>query len=175
MTSKPEIAIVMGHEQDMTIMQDAAKTLDQFGVPFDIEILFTHQDPERLVAFAKSALSRKLKVIIAGASGAAHLPGMIAAFTPLPVIGVPIKAEYSIDGLDAIYSILQMPAGVPVATMSLNGAKNAALFALQILGCSHDSYFELVSAYKNKIKGDASRQATNLTTWGYEKFTTTLK
>lgn len=175
MTSKPEIAIVMGHEQDMLVMQEAAKTLDQFGVQYEIEILFTHQDPERLVAFGKTALSRKLKVIIAGASGAAHLPGMIAAFTPLPVVGVPIKAEYSIDGLDAIYSILQMPVGVPVATMSLNGAKNAAIFALQILACSHDSYFELVSAYKNKIKADASRTATNLTTNGYERFAANFK
>jgi 5-(carboxyamino)imidazole ribonucleotide mutase len=171
----PEIAVVMGNETDMLVMQETAKVLDQFGVQYEIDILFTHQDPERMINFAKTALTRKVKVIIAGASGAAHLPGVIAAYTPLPVIGVPIKADYSIDGLDAIYSILQMPQGVPVATMALNGARNAAIFALQILGVVHDSYFELVSAYKNKIKGDAGRSATQLSNLGYERFVAGLK
>ena len=175
MPAANEIAIVMGTEADLLVMQDAAKELDKFGVQYEIDILFTHKDPDRLVTFAKTAQQRKLRVIIAGASGAAHLPGMIAAYTPIPVIGVPIKADYSIDGLDAIYSILQMPDGVPVATMALNGAKNAALFALQILGCTHDSYSELVSAYKNKIKADAARSATLLSSSGYERFTAQIQ
>lgn len=173
--SKNEIAIVMGNEYDMSVMQEAAQVLDQFGVSYDIEILFTHQDPDRLYNFAKTAQQRRLKVIIAGASGAAHLPGMIAASTPLPVIGVPIKADYSIDGLDAIYSILQMPTGVPVATMSLNGARNAAIFALQLLGCTHDSYFELVQAYKNKLKAEAARVASELSAGGYERIAARVK
>lgn len=175
MTPKHEIAIVMGHEFDMLYMQEATKVLDQFGVNYEVDILFTHQDPERMITFAKTAQTRGLKVIIAGASGAAHLPGIIAAYTSLPVIGVPIKSENSIDGLDAIYSMLQMPQGVPVATMSLNGAKNAALFALQILGSSHQSYQELVTAYKKKLKDEAARVAGSLSNTTVEKFVASLK
>lgn len=175
MADTTEIAIVMGTEKDMLVMQEAAQVLDQFGVAYRIEILFTHQDPERFARFALKARETGLKVIIAGASGAAHLPGMIAAYTPVPVIGVPIKSNNSIDGLDAIYSILQMPAGVPVATMALDSAKNAAIFALQILSISHQSYFQLVDAYKRKMREDAERMSTNLATAGYERFLANLK
>lgn len=170
-----EIAIVMSTEREMLVMQRAAQVLDQFGVPYQIEILFAHQSPERYIEFANKARSNGLKVIIAGASGAAHLPGMIAAHTSLPVIGVPIKAEDSIDGLDAIYSILQMPNGVPVATMGLNNAQNAAIFALQVLSNSHTSYLQLVDAYKKKMRDDAERMSKNLASAGYERFLASVK
>ncbi len=170
-----EIAIVMSTERDMLVMQEAAQVLDQFGVSYTLAILFTHQDPERYASFASKARSQGIKVIIAGASGAAHLPGMIAAHTSIPVIGVPIKAEDSIDGLDAIYSILQMPGGIPVATMALNSAKNAAIFALQVLSLSHPSYQQLVDAYRKKMKDDAERMSTNLSSAGYERFLASVK
>lgn len=170
MFTKPEIAIVMGHDSDVEVMQEAAQVLDRFGVAYAFDILFTHQDPQRMVNFAQRAQADGFKVVIAGSSGAAHLPGVLAAFTAVPVIGVPIKSTFSIDGLDAIYSILQMPTGIPVATMALNGAANAAIFALQILACNHSSYYELVSAYKTKIKQDAERMSKQLHEQGYEKF-----
>lgn len=173
--SSTEIAIVMSTERDMIVMHEAAKVLDQFGIAYAIEILFTHQDPERHVRFAQEARSKGFKVIISGASGAAHLPGMIAAHTSLPVIGVPIKTIDSIDGLDAVYSILQMPTGIPVATMGLNNATNAAIFALQILSSSHASYQQLVDAYKKKMRDNAERMATNLNTAGYERFLASVK
>jgi phosphoribosylaminoimidazole carboxylase PurE protein len=165
-----EIAIVMAHESDMGVMKDAAQLLDQFGVPYELDILATHTNPDRMVKYAKSAQERGLKVIIAGAGGAAHLPGMFAAYTPLPVIGVPLKMEHSIDGLDAIYSMLQMPQGVPVATMALNCAANAALFALQILGCQHDSYLQLVHHFKKNQLNLAEKVAEKAIREGWEAF-----
>lgn len=170
MSNNAEIAIVMASDYDLPVMRQAAHVLDRFGVPYEMDILSTHQNPERMIEFARSAHTRGLKVIIAGAGGAAHLPGMVAAFTPLPVIGVPVKVEYSIDGLDAIYSMLQMPQGVPVATMALNNAENAALFALQVLGCSHSSYLELVHAYKKQKRDTAEDKAAKLAQMGYEQY-----
>jgi phosphoribosylaminoimidazole carboxylase PurE protein len=151
-------------------MRDGARVLDQFGVPYVMELLAIHQDPQRMVDFATSAAANQYRVIIAGGGGAAHLPGMIAAFTPLPVIGVPVKSDHSIDGLDAIYSMLQMPKGVPVATMALNNCENAALFALQVLGSSHPSYLELVQAYKHKRKEDTQQISKNLQNMGYRNY-----
>ena len=165
-----EIAIVMSCDQDMSVMREAAMVLDQFGLPYEIEILDMHKNPDRVITYAKTAQSKGIQIIIAGASGAAHLPGVLASITPLPIIGVPIKADYSIDGLDAIYSMLQMPQGVPVATMALNGAQNAALFAIQILGCKHSSYLQLAQAYKSKLKQVAESAAEKLSRLGYERF-----
>lgn len=166
----PEIAVVMGHEEDLRVMKDAAYTLDRFGVPYEIEILALHQNPERIYSYAREIPTKNLKVIIAGASGAAHLPGVLASFTPIPVIGVPIKAENSIDGLDAIYSILQMPNGVPVAVMALNNAHNAAIFALQIMASKHPSYNELITAYKVKLRQESEMISKRFTEKGYETF-----
>jgi 5-(carboxyamino)imidazole ribonucleotide mutase len=174
MLDKAEIAIVMASKHDMPVMMQAAAILDRFGVQYHIDILSTHRSPDRMIEFAKTAMDKGFKVIIAGAGGAAHLPGMMASYTPLPVIGVPIKTATSIDGLDAIYSMLQMPSGVPVATMALDNAPNAAIFALQILGCSHPSYLELVNAFKNKQRQDADKVAKLLADQGYEKFAETL-
>jgi 5-(carboxyamino)imidazole ribonucleotide mutase len=171
---KAEIAIVMASKHDLRVMMQAAAILDRFGVQYHIEIISTHRSPDRMVEFSKTAQAKGFKVVIAGAGGAAHLPGMIAAYTPLPVIGVPIKTETSIDGLDAIYSMLQMPNGVPVATMALDNAPNAAIFALQILGCSHPSYLELVNAFKTKQKQDADRTSQMMQEQGYEKFAESL-
>lgn len=133
-----KVGIIMGSQSDLPIMKEAADVLASFGIPFEIEVVSAHRTPERMFSYASEAASRGIKVIIAGAGGAAHLPGMTASITALPVIGVPIKSSNSIDGWDSILSILQMPAGVPVATVALNGAKNAGILAAQILG-SHDA------------------------------------
>ena len=130
---KPMVGIIMGSQSDLKIMKDAADVLDELGVPFELTIVSAHRTPHRLVEYASNARTRGLKVIVAGAGGAAHLPGMIASITSLPVVGVPVKSSNSIDGWDSILSILQMPAGVPVATVALDGARNAGILAAQIL------------------------------------------
>jgi 5-(carboxyamino)imidazole ribonucleotide mutase len=148
MANTPIIGIVMGSDSDLPIMQQAADMLKTFQIPFELTIVSAHRTPERMVTYAKSASQRGLKVIIAGAGGAAHLPGMIAAITTLPVIGVPIKSSNSIDGWDSVLSILQMPSGVPVATVALNGAKNAGILAAQMIG-NHDAHIQkALEAYK---------------------------
>jgi 5-(carboxyamino)imidazole ribonucleotide mutase len=148
MANTPIIGIVMGSDSDLPIMQQAADMLKTFQIPFELTIVSAHRTPERMVTYAKSASQRGLKVIIAGAGGAAHLPGMIAAITTLPVIGVPIKSSNSIDGWDSVLSILQMPSGVPVATVALNGAKNAGILAAQMIG-NHDVHIQkALEAYK---------------------------
>jgi 5-(carboxyamino)imidazole ribonucleotide mutase len=134
----PTIGIIMGSESDMDVMKGAAEMLKQFDIPFEMTIVSAHRTPDRMSEYAKQAQGRGIKVIIAGAGGAAHLPGMVAANTILPVIGVPVKSSNSIDGWDSVLSILQMPTGVPVATVALNGAKNAGILAAQILG-THDA------------------------------------
>ena len=130
----PKVSIIMGSTSDLHIMEKAAKFLDEFEIPFEINALSAHRTPDQAMDFAKNAAGRGIRVIIAGAGGAAHLPGVMAALTPLPVIGVPIKASISIDGWDSILSILQMPPGIPVATVGLDGAMNAGILAAQILG-----------------------------------------
>lgn len=148
MSSAPIVGIVMGSDSDLPIMQQAADILKTFHVPFELTIVSAHRTPERMVDYAKTAAHRGIKVIIAGAGGAAHLPGMIAAITTLPVIGVPIKSSNSIDGWDSVLSILQMPSGVPVATVALNGAKNAGILATQMIG-NHDATIQkAMEAYK---------------------------
>ena len=142
----------MGSKSDLTVMKEVAEILDFFQVRYELTIVSAHRTPERLMDFAKTANKREVKVIIAGAGGAAHLPGMIASFTAVPVIGVPIKSSNSIDGWDSVLSILQMPTGVPVATVALNGAKNAAILAVQILAASDQVLFDKLIAYKEGLR-----------------------
>jgi 5-(carboxyamino)imidazole ribonucleotide mutase len=152
----------MGSDSDLPIMQAAAEALDTFNIPFELTIVSAHRTPERMVDYAKSARNRGLKVIIAGAGGAAHLPGMIASITSLPVIGVPIKSSNSIDGWDSVLSILQMPSGVPVATVALNGAKNAGLLAAQIIGSSDAKVGNAMDAYKINLGTEVLGKVENL-------------
>ncbi|MBQ1748019.1 MAG: 5-(carboxyamino)imidazole ribonucleotide mutase [Bacteroidales bacterium] len=148
---KPLVSIIMGSTSDLKVMEAAAKFLEEMEVPFEINALSAHRTPEMVAEFAKGAAERGIKVIIAGAGGAAHLPGVIAASTNLPVIGVPIRSSNSIEGLDSILSILQMPSGIPVATMALDGAKNAAIFALQILSLSDPQIKERSEKFKSEL------------------------
>ena len=150
--SKPTIGIIMGSTSDLRIMTDAADILDELGVAYELTIVSAHRTPERLFEYAKTARSKGLKVIIAGAGGAAHLPGMVASLTSLPVIGVPVKSSNSIDGWDSILSILQMPGGVPVATVALDGAKNAGILAAQIVGTFDEIISENIDSYKEGLK-----------------------
>jgi 5-(carboxyamino)imidazole ribonucleotide mutase len=147
----PLVSIIMGSDSDLHVMQDAADILESFHVPFEITIVSAHRTPKRLVEFSEKAHERGVQVIIAGAGGAAHLPGMAAAISPLPVIGVPIKSSNSIDGWDSVLSILQMPGGVPVATVALNGAKNAALLAVQILSVNDMALRDAMLDYKQSL------------------------
>jgi len=148
----PEVAIIMGSQSDLPIMKDAAEILKTLGATFEVSIVSAHRTPERLFEFSKSAASRGIKVIIAGAGGAAHLPGMVASLTHLPVIGVPVKSSNSIDGWDSVLSILQMPNGVPVATVALNAAKNAGILAAQILATSNQELAQNLINYKEELK-----------------------
>ena len=148
----PTVSIIMGSTSDMPVMKPAADFLDEMGIPFEINALSAHRVPEQVASFAKNAAGRGIRVIIAGAGGAAHLPGVIAASTPLPVIGVPIKSSNSIDGWDSILSILQMPSGIPVATMALDGAKNAAIFALQILATGDEALMQKMTEFKSSLE-----------------------
>ena len=149
--SQPKISIIMGSDSDLPVMQQAADVIKSFNVPFEITIVSAHRTPKRMVEFAENAHQRGIEVVIAGAGGAAHLPGMVASITPFPVIGVPIKSSNSIDGWDSVLSILQMPGGVPVATVALNGAKNAGLLALQILSVGDKSIQQKMQTYKQEL------------------------
>lgn len=147
----PKVSIIMGSTSDLKIMEAAAEFLDQMEIPYEINALSAHRVPEQVMDFAKNARSRGVKVIIAGAGGAAHLPGVIAALTPLPVIGIPIKSSNSIDGWDSILSILQMPSGIPVATMALDGARNGAILAVEILAAGDDALMEKMIRFKAEL------------------------
>ncbi len=149
---KPIVSIIMGSTSDLPVMEEAAKLLNEFEIPFEMQALSAHRTPEQVAEYAKGAAERGIKVFIAGAGGAAHLPGVIAAFTTLPVIGVPVKASISIDGWDSILSILQMPPGIPVATVSLNGARNAGILAAQILGTSDKAVEQKMKTFKENMK-----------------------
>ncbi len=148
---KPRVSIIMGSTSDMKIMEQAAQFFNEMQIPFEINALSAHRVPEMVVEFAKNAHARGIEVIIAAAGGAAHLPGVIAALTPLPVIGVPIKSSNSIDGWDSMLSILQMPAGIPVATVALDGSKNAAILAMQILGTADKEIFAKMVKFKAEL------------------------
>jgi 5-(carboxyamino)imidazole ribonucleotide mutase len=162
MNTAPIVGIVMGSDSDLPTMQAAADTLTLFNIPFELTVVSAHRTPDRMVQYAKTARERGLKVIIAGAGGAAHLPGMIAAITSLPVIGVPIKSTNSADGWDSILSILQMPGGVPVATVALNGAKNAGLLAAQILGSADPKIGQAMDDYKLNMESEVMKKVENL-------------
>jgi len=159
---KQLVSIVMGSDSDLPVMKQAAEMLDEFGVAYEIDIVSAHRTPEKLFDFASNAHMRGIQVIIAGAGGAAHLPGMVASLSPLPVIGVPIKSRNSIDGWDSVLSILQMPGGVPVATVALDGAKNAGILAAQIIGASDSKVLEKIMAYKESLKEQVMAKAEKL-------------
>ena len=147
-----KVAIIMGSTSDFPILQEAINVLKELGVPTTVDIVSAHRTPEKMFDFGKNAHKNGISVIIAGAGGAAHLPGMVASLSPLPVIGVPVKSSNSIDGWDSVLSILQMPGGVPVATVALNGAKNAGILAAQIIGASNSNLQEKIVAYKEALK-----------------------
>ena len=161
-TIQPIVGIIMGSDSDLTIMQDAANILKQFNIPFELTVVSAHRTPIRMVEYATSAKQRGLQVIIAGAGGAAHLPGMVASITTLPVIGVPIKSSNSIDGWDSVLSILQMPSGVPVATVALNGAKNAGILAAQIVGANNETVSNTIATYKNNLSNEVNEKVNKL-------------
>ncbi|CAI8379153.1 MAG: N5-carboxyaminoimidazole ribonucleotide mutase [Polaribacter sejongensis] len=146
------VGIIMGSDSDLPIMQEAIDILESFNIQIEVDIVSAHRTPEKLVDYSKNAHTRGVKVIIAGAGGAAHLPGMVASMSPLPIIGVPVKSSNSIDGWDSILSILQMPGGVPVATVALNGAKNAGILAAQIIGASDETVLNKIIEYKEALK-----------------------
>ncbi len=157
------VGIIMGSLSDRKVMQEAADILTTLGVAWEMDIVSAHRTPEKMVDYAKSARERGLKVIVAGAGGAAHLPGMVASLTTLPVIGVPVKSSNSIDGWDSVLSILQMPGGVPVATMALDGARNAGILAAQIVGTFDERVAQNLATFKDELKekvADMSRQLT---------------
>jgi 5-(carboxyamino)imidazole ribonucleotide mutase len=160
--SSAKVGIIMGSKSDLPVMQDAADILKELGVAFELTVVSAHRTPERMFNYAKTAAERGLKVIIAGAGGAAHLPGMVASITHLPVIGVPVKSSNSIDGWDSILSILQMPNGIPVATVALNAAKNAGLLAAQILGTCDEELTQNLIAYKEDLKVKVEQTAKEL-------------
>ena len=160
--NQPKIGIIMGSKSDLNVMQDAADVLKELGVPYEITVVSAHRTPERMFSYAKSAADRGLKVIIAGAGGAAHLPGMVASLTHLPVIGVPVKSSNSIDGWDSILSILQMPNGIPVATVALNAAKNAGILAAQIVSTADETIVKNLIAYKESLKQKVEESAREM-------------
>lgn len=165
---QPLVGIIMGSQSDLKVMQEAADLLRELKVPFELTVVSAHRTPERLMEYASTAAERGLKVVIAGAGGAAHLPGMVASVTALPVIGVPVKSSNSIDGWDSVLSILQMPAGVPVATVALDGAKNAAILAAQIVATSDKALFERIVAFKQKLKEKVLDSVRELRIAGYD-------
>ncbi len=157
-----QVGIIMGSQSDMPVMQEAIDILKSFDISVEVDIVSAHRTPEKMMAYGQQAHQRGLKTIIAGAGGAAHLPGMIASLTPLPVIGVPVKSRNSIDGWDSILSILQMPGGVPVATVALNGAKNAGLLAAQIIGSQDQEVQNKLLAYKTEMQKKVEADSANL-------------
>lgn len=166
----PLVSIIMGSDSDLPIMKQAAEVLKELQIPFELTIISAHRTPGRMVDFSKNAHHRGIKAIIAGAGGAAHLPGMVASISPLPVIGVPIKSSNSIDGWDSVLSILQMPGGVPVATVALNGAKNAGILAAQIIGSSQKETLDRIISYKNQLEQKVMEKVTKVESKGYEQF-----
>lgn len=160
--NRPQVGIIMGSKSDLPVMQDAVDILKQFGVDVEVTIVSAHRTPERMFDYAKSALDRGIKVIVAGAGGAAHLPGMVASITTVPVIGVPVKSSNSIDGWDSVLSILQMPNGIPVATVALNAAKNAGILAAQILAVSDPMVAQQLIDYKKELASKVLESAQGM-------------
>jgi 5-(carboxyamino)imidazole ribonucleotide mutase len=166
---KPLVGIIMGSDSDLPVMKEAAEFLDSFGIPNEVTIVSAHRTAKRMYEYAKSAKKRGIEVIIAGAGGAAHLPGMTASLTPLPVIGVPIKTK-NLDGVDSLLSIAQMPPGVPVATVAINGAKNAGILAAQILALKHQSIAKKVEKFKREMESSVKDKARTLEELGFQKY-----
>ena len=166
---KPIIAIVMGSDSDLSVMQDAAKVLDEFKIPYELTVVSAHRTPDRLFQYAKLLSQKGIKVVIAGAGGAAHAPGMIAALTSLPVIGVPVKAK-ALEGLDSLLSIVQVPPGIPVATVGINAAKNAGILAAQIIGVSDKAIQKKVDEYKENLRDNVIAKAEKLEKIKYQNY-----
>lgn len=157
-----QVGIIMGSASDLPVMQEAIDILKELGIDYEVDIVSAHRTPEKMMAYGQEAHQRGIKVIVAGAGGAAHLPGMVAAISPLPVIGVPVKSRNSIDGWDSVLSIIQMPGGVPVATVALDGAKNAGILAAQIIGSSDQEVQDKIIAYKESLKVKVIDSSKNL-------------
>jgi len=168
-TQKPLVGIIMGSDSDLSVMSEAAKIVEEFGVAYELTIVSAHRTPDRLVKYTEEAKGKGIRVLIAGAGGSAHLPGMTAAFSTLPVIGVPIKTK-NLDGLDSLLSIVQMPPGIPVATVAINGAKNAGLLAIRILATTDKVLQKKLEVYVKKMSQDVLVKAKKLEKVGYEKY-----
>jgi len=168
MQNSPLVGIIMGSDSDLSIMQAAADVLTDFGIQFELTVVSAHRTPLRMVEYSQKAKQRGLKVIIAGAGGAAHLPGMVASLTPLPVIGVPVKSSNSIDGWDSVLSILQMPNGVPVATVAMNAAKNAGILAAEIIGAFDDEVGQKVADFKKSLETDVMGKVEKIKKEGWD-------
>lgn len=166
---KPLVGIIMGSQSDLKTMKEAAEVLEELGVPYELTVVSAHRTPLRMVNYATNARSKGLRVIIAGAGGAAHLPGMVASITSLPVIGVPVKSSNSIDGWDSVLSILQMPAGVPVATVALDGARNAGILAAQIIGTADKTVAKRLDALKKSLQTKVESSARDIEKKGWRK------
>ena len=166
---KTTIGIIMGSDSDLPVMAEAAKALEEFGVAYEMTVVSAHRTPDFLFSYSQKAVARGIKIIIAGAGGAAHLPGMVASLFPLPVIGVPVKSK-SLDGLDSLLSIAQMPPGVPVASVAVNGAKNAGLLAIQMLGISDKALEKKMTAYKKNMNMEVRKKGDTLKKIGYKKY-----
>ncbi len=164
----PLVGIIMGSDSDLNVMQAASDILKQFDIPHEVTVVSAHRTPHRMIEYAATAKDRGLKVIIAGAGGAAHLPGMVASVTVLPVIGVPIKSSNSIDGWDSVLSILQMPNGVPVGTVALNASKNAGILAAEILGTADETVSKKVAEYKNSLNSEVIEKVEKMKRDGWE-------
>lgn len=164
-----QVGIIMGSDSDLPVMSEAAKILDEFNVEYEISIVSAHRTPDKMYEYAKTARNRGIKIIIAGAGGAAHLPGMTAALTTLPVIGVPVKTK-TLNGIDSLYSIVQMPGGIPVATVAINGAKNAGLLAIEFLSVFDDQLNKKIENYKKKLMENVEQKSYNLEQLGYENY-----
>lgn len=169
-----EIGIIMGSDSDLPVMRAAIEMCEEFGIACEVDIVSAHRTPQKLVEYSSNAHKRGLKVIIAGAGGAAHLPGMVAAITPLPVIGVPVRSS-SLDGMDSLLSIVQMPGGVPVATVAINGAKNAGILAAQIIGASNTAMLEKIAAYKAKLQNEVDAKSQKLVKVAYKSYLEDMK
>ena len=169
MDKKIDVAIIMGSDSDLPIMADSAKFLDDMGISYEMKILSVHRCPDEAINYAKSLKDSNVKVIIAGAGGAAHLPGIFAAVNVCPVIGVPIHSK-TLNGIDSLYSIVQMPSGIPVATVAINGAKNAAILASQIIGISNEELKSKIASFKNSLKDGVMKKDNKLQEVGYENY-----
>lgn len=166
--SKPVVGIIMGSQSDLRIMKEAAEFLDELGIAYELTVVSAHRTPLRMVEYASNARKKGIKVIVAGAGGAAHLPGMVASLTSLPVIGVPVKSSNSIDGWDSVLSILQMPSGVPVATVALDGARNAGILAAQIIGASDKEIGKKLDKFKYALQRKVESAAKNIESKGWQ-------